>query len=154
MTARRGSVHERESFSLNDMLRSIRNSPDFKKAGAVALFIGTVRGETDEHEPVQKLKLEAYEEKANEVLEGICNDLKRRPGIVDVQIHHLLGEFEVGDDLVYVAVAGSHRKEVFAVLEEAVDRYKREVPIFKKEYYLSGKGEQLAHWKTEAGRSK
>ena len=47
---------------------------------------------------VQKLTLQAYEEKANEDLEKICDDLQHKPGIVDVQIHHLLGEFKVGED--------------------------------------------------------
>ena len=68
-----------------------------------------VRGDTVEGQKVEKLHLEAYEEKADEVLGKICDDLTQKPGIINVQIHHLLGEFNVGDDLVYVAVAGSHR---------------------------------------------
>jgi len=46
-------------------------------------------------------------------------------------------------------VAGDHRKTVFPVLEEAVERYKREVPIFKKEYIVGGKGKIGAYWVTE-----
>jgi len=84
------------------------------------------------------------------VLEKICDDLGKKPGIVDVQIHHLLGEFSVGEDLVYVMVAGSHRKNVFSVLEEAVERYKKEAPIFKKEYCIDDKGETTAYWVSEA----
>jgi molybdopterin synthase catalytic subunit len=83
------------------------------------------------------------------VLEQICNDLKRKPGIVDVQIHHLLGEFDVGEDLVYVLVAGSHREQVFPVLEEAVERYKKEAPIFKKELIVTGNGKKKAYWTAE-----
>ena len=89
--------------------------PTTIKLGAIGLFIGVVRGETLEGEKVEKLKLEAYEEKANQVLGKICDDLSAETGIVNVQIHHLLGEFNVGDDLVYVAVAGSHRTDVFPV---------------------------------------
>jgi molybdopterin synthase catalytic subunit len=70
---------------------------------------------------------------------------------VDVQIHHLLGEFDVGEDLVYVMVAGSHRKQVFPVLEEAVERYKKEAPIFKKELITTGKGAKKAYWTAERG---
>lgn len=142
-------VHEKGSFTLIDLIESGREKQGFQKAGAVALFIGIVRGETLEGEKVQKLEVEAYEEKADEVLANICNDLKRRKGIVNVQIHHLLGEFSVGEDLVYVLVAGSHRKNVFPVLEEAVDRYKKEAPIFKKEYIRSRKGKTTAYWVTE-----
>jgi molybdopterin synthase catalytic subunit len=128
---------------------SIRKSRNFEKTGAITLFIGVARGNNEKGEKVDKLTLEAYEEKANEILEGICDDLLQKPGIVDVQIHHLLGEFSVGEDLVYVSVAGSHRTDVFPVLREAVERYKHEVPVFKKERVVDAKG--LAHesWVSE-----
>jgi len=61
----------------------------------------------------------------------------------------LLGEFDVGEDLVYVVIAGSHRNDVFPVLEEAVERYKKEAPIFKKEQIVTGKGEKKAYWTNE-----
>lgn len=149
MLAIQARIHEKGKFPLLDLMKNVKDKPDFQKAGAITLFIGVVRGETPKGEKVQKLEVEAYEEKANEVLADICNDLKRRKGIVDVQIHHLLGEFSVGEDLVYVLVAGSHRKNVFPVLEEAVDRYKKEVPIFKKEHITNRKGETTAYWVTE-----
>ena len=132
-----------------EMIKNARENTDFQKTGAIAIFIGTVRGITLKGEKVQKLELEAYEEKANEVLANICEDLKRKEGIVDVQIHHFLGEFDVGEDLVYVLVAGAHRKNVFPVLEEAVERYKKEAPIFKKEYIIDEKGKTSAYWTTE-----
>ena len=132
-------VHEKETFSFLDMLKTVRNKPNFQKAGAITLFIGVVRGDTKKGEKVRKLKLEAHEEEANRVLRRICSDLKKREGIVDVQIHPMLGEFNVGEDLVYVLVAGSHRKNLFPVLREALERYERETPIFKKEYVITEK---------------
>jgi molybdopterin synthase catalytic subunit len=82
-------------------------------------------------------------------LSRICTDLKKKKGIVDVQIHHLLGEFTVGEDMVYVLVAGSHRKDVFSVLQEAVERYKKEAPIFKKELITTEKGKAASYWVEE-----
>jgi len=142
-------VHKKGQFSLNDMMKKIRKSEDFAKTGAIGLFIGVARGENNEGRKVQKLKLEAYEEKADEVLEKICIDLQKKPGIVDVQIHHLLGEFKVGDDLVYVSVAGAHRTEVFTILREAVERYKHEVPVFKKELVVDEEGKTEDTWVSE-----
>ena len=101
---------------------------------------------------MQKLTLEAYEEKANEVLEKICSDLTKKSGIIDVQIHHLLGEFNVGEDLVYVSVAGSHRTDVFPILQEAVERYKSEAPLFKKERVLNVNGSTSEYWVSEKER--
>ncbi len=149
MLAIQAGVHSKGKFSFSDIIRNVKDRPNFQKAGAIALFIGIVRGETSKGDNVQKLEVEAYEEKANEVLADICNDLKRKKGIVDVQIHHLVGEFSVSEDLVYVLVVGSHRKNVFPVLEEAVDRYKKEAPVFKKEHVINERGEKSAYWVAE-----
>jgi molybdopterin synthase catalytic subunit len=148
LTAHAG-VHKKGTFSVLDLLNNAKNNADFRKAGAVTLFIGVVRGVNLEGEKVQKLELEAYEEKANEVLTKICDDLSKKPGIVDVQIHHLLGEFNIGDEMVYVLVAGSHRTDVFPVLREAVERYKSEVPVFKKEYVIDAEGAETGYWVSE-----
>jgi molybdopterin synthase catalytic subunit len=145
----KAGVHEKGTFSVQDTLDSIKQDPNYHKAGAIGLFIGVVRGETFEGQRVEKLELEAYEENANQVLGKICDDLSKKPGIVNVQIHHLLGEFNVGDDLVYVAVAGSHRTDVFPVLREAVERYKSEAPIFKKEHIVNEKGSSAEYWVSE-----
>ena len=153
MTVHAG-VHEKGTFSVLDLISNTKKNVNFEKAGAIALFIGVARGETLEKEEVQKLTLEAYEEKANEILAKICDDLSKKPGIVDVQIHHLLGEFNVGEDLVYVSVAGSHRTDVFPVLGEAVERYKSEAPIFKKERVINAKGATTEFWVSEKENQK
>jgi molybdopterin synthase catalytic subunit len=142
-------VHEKGTFSVLDLLNNAKKSDNYEKAGAITLFIGVVRGENLEGEKVQKLTLEAYEEKANEVLTKICDELSKKKGIVDVQIHHLLGEFSVGEDIVYVSVAGSHRTDVFPVLQEAVERYKTEAPVFKKEKIIDEKGTADEYWVSE-----
>lgn len=148
MTAHAG-VHEKGTFSVLDLINNTKRNINYKKAGAMTLFIGVTRGETLEGEKVQKITLEAYEEKANAVLTKICYDLSKKPGIVDVQIHHLLGEFDVGEEMVYVLVAGSHRTDVFPVLREAVERYKNEAPVFKKENVIDAKGLANEYWVSE-----
>jgi molybdopterin synthase catalytic subunit len=147
--AKRAGVHQKGTFSLLDMVKNAKKESSFKKAGVITLFIGVVREEDKKGERVEKLELEAYEEKANQTLERICDDLRKKPGVTDVQIHHLLGEFAAGEDLVYVLVAGSHRQNIFPVLEEAVERYKSEAPIFKKEHVLTEQGEKKAYWMEE-----
>ncbi len=144
-------VHEKGTFKAQDAIDNIKKDPNYHKAGAIGLFIGVVRGETLEpkKEKVEKLIIEAYEEKADQVLTKISEELAQKPGIVSVQIHHLLGEFNVGDDLVYVAVAGAHRTDVFPVLREAVERYKSEAPVFKKESITDKKGALSEYWVSE-----
>lgn len=142
-------VHKKGTLSLPEVIEKAKKHPQFRQAGAITLFIGVVRGEDQKGDTVQKLELEAYEEKANEVLANICDEVRRKKGIIDVQIHHFLGEFKVGEDLVYVLVAGDHRNNVFPALEEAVEKYKAEAPIFKKEHVVDEKGRERAYWATE-----
>jgi len=144
-------VHEKGTFTIQNLLGNARKNENFAKAGAIAVFIGVVRGENNTGQKVVNMTLEAYEEKANEVLSTISQELSRKPEIVDVQVHHMLGEFNVGEDVVYVSVAGSHRDEVFAVLREAVERYKKEAPVFKKEKIVDAKGEVSEYWVSEKG---
>lgn len=142
-------VHEKGTFNLFDLISNAKKNSKFNEAGAIAVFIGVVRGETLDGKKVVNLKMEAYEEKANEVLTTISKELSEKPGIVDVQVHHLLGEFSVGEDVVYVSVAGSHREEVFSVLREAVERYKNEAPVFKKERVVDAEGAESEYWVSE-----
>ncbi|MGZ4850363.1 MAG: molybdenum cofactor biosynthesis protein MoaE, partial [Candidatus Bathyarchaeia archaeon] len=66
MSAKAG-VHEKGKFTVQDTINNMKKDPNYYKAGAIGLFIGVVRGETFQGEKVEKLKLEAYEEKANQV---------------------------------------------------------------------------------------
>ncbi len=142
-------VHKKGEISISEVIEKIKLNPRFSEAGAIAIFVGVVREKTTSGEKVERLEIEAYEEKANETLRKICEDLKKHEGIVDVQIHHFLGEFKISEDLVYVIVAGSHRQNVFPVLAEAVERYKKEAPIFKKEYVIGEDGMVKGYWVSE-----
>ena len=142
-------VHEKGSLSISNLLESTRQEPDFHKVGAIALFIGIVRGETKDGETVKELELEAYKERANQVMGKICREMKSKKSIVDVQIHHFTGRFRVGEELVYVLTAGSHRSDVFPVLKETVERYKKEAPVFKKETVTNRRGDVTSYWVSE-----
>jgi molybdopterin synthase catalytic subunit len=143
-------IHKKGELSLPELLKSVKEKADFPKAGALATFIGVVRGEAPDGDNVKKLELEAYEEEANRILGEICEELKKKEGVIDVQIHHFVGEFNVGEDLVYVVVAGAHRENVFGVLREAVERYKHEAPVFKKEHIVDKTGiSKKSYWVSE-----
>ncbi|HYA77553.1 MAG TPA: molybdenum cofactor biosynthesis protein MoaE, partial [Verrucomicrobiae bacterium] len=77
MSAKAG-VHEKGTFTVQDTIDNIKKDPNYHKAGAIGLFIGIVRGETSEGQKVEKLQLEAYEEKANQVLGKICDELSEK----------------------------------------------------------------------------
>lgn len=142
---KRTGVNKKGAVSLQDVLNLAKRNPELKKGGAIATFTGIVRGYTHEGKEVQKLEIEAHPEEANKALAKISEELRAKPGVIDVLIHHLIGEFQVGEDLVYVVAIGKSRKDAFRALEEAVERYKKEATIWKKEYLKDG----TSYWASE-----
>jgi molybdopterin synthase catalytic subunit len=134
----KGGVHKKGEITLDQIISEIKKNPEIYKSGGLACFIGIVRGIDEKGDKVTKLALEAYEEKANETLLQICNELIERDGIIDVHIHHIIDELDVSEDIVYVVVAGGHRQDLWPTLRDAVERFKEEAPIWKKEITLSG----------------
>jgi molybdopterin synthase catalytic subunit len=114
----------------------VRRHPESKRAGAMATFVGIVREDPVESSggKVRYLEYEAFEEVAVQKLQKLRDELAKREGIVDVSIHHVVDRLGVGEDSLIVAVLGTRRRFVFSILEEAVERVKKEVPIWKKEF--------------------
>jgi len=103
-----------------------------KEAGAIAVFVGTVRGKRGD-EKVLRLEYEAHEDLAVEAMKRIIEEAKAKYGIIDAVIQHRLGAVKVGEDVMYVLAASRHRAEAFQALSEIVEIVKHEVPIWKKE---------------------
>jgi molybdopterin synthase catalytic subunit len=106
-------------------------------AGAIVTFAGTVR---DSHRgrPVTHLTYDAYEAMAIEALGRIVAELEAAKPEVRVAITHRLGDVQAGDTSVVIAVSSPHRQAGYEVSREALERLKREVPIWKREHYADG----------------
>lgn len=142
---KRVGMEKKGEISLGDLIAYAKSNPEMGKSGALVTFTGIVRGFTHDGQEVDRLELEAHEKEAEKALAKISDELRGKPGIVDVLIHHLTGTFSVGEEMVYVVVSGASRKDVFSTLIEAVERYKHEVPVWKKEYLKDG----TSHWISE-----
>ncbi|MEM1515193.1 MAG: molybdenum cofactor biosynthesis protein MoaE [Thermoproteota archaeon] len=116
---------------LNSLLSEIKSSSS--EIGALIVFIGSVRGISDEGGKVLRLEYEAYDEVAIKALEKIIGDLRDKYGIIDAIVEHRVGQVGVGEDIVYALVASRHREEGFKTMIELIERLKKEIPIWKKE---------------------
>ena len=113
--------------------------------GAIATFVGVVRGETDGKETLY-LEYEAYPDMAEATLAQIGDEIQQRsPSIRQVAIVHRTGRMEVGEIATVIAVSAAHRPEVFDALRYAIDRLKEIVPIWKKEVWANGEA-----WQSES----
>lgn len=112
--------------------------------GAVVLFVGTVR-DRNRQRPVEGITYDAYRPMAARKLEAIAAELESSLDDLRVRIAHRLGEIPVGEASVAIAVAAPHRAAAYEASRQALERLKKEVPIWKQEHYADGPAE----WREE-----
>ncbi|NVM35932.1 MAG: molybdenum cofactor biosynthesis protein MoaE [Candidatus Lokiarchaeota archaeon] len=139
----KSGIYNKGEIELESVIKSVKVNPKIKMAGSIHAFTGIVRDSSINGKPVARMKIDAYDELANKSIFEICERLKQERGIIDVKIVHLKGEFELSEDLVYVVVASAHRKEGFDVISKAVDMYKKEIAVWKREDFNDGTSEWI-----------
>ncbi len=113
-------------------------------AGAINLFIGTVRNQT-QAKPVVKLDFEAFDSMAVKKMQEIANQASVKWPIQKVAIVHRKGSLQIGDAAVVIAVSTPHRKASFEACEYIINTLKEVVPIWKKEIFEDGAVWVAAH---------
>jgi molybdopterin synthase catalytic subunit len=125
-----------EAIDFTALTESVR-SP---QAGAVVLFLGTVR-ELTEGRRTAHLKYEAYPAMAEKKLAEIERETRDRWPVIEMGIVHRTGRMELGEVSVAVAVSCPHRAEAFEACRHAMDQVKILVPIWKQENWADGTAE-------------
>ena len=122
-----------QPISLDAVLESVRRDD----AGGLSLFAGTVR---DHHagKQVEALGYSAHEALSQTMLERLADEATRRFDLSAVSIVHRIGDLEIGDVAVAVAVSAAHRDAAFRASRFLIDTLKRTVPIWKRERYADG----------------
>jgi len=134
------------SCNLQELFEGLKLSPEALRCGAIACFIGIVRGEGRKGGRVQKLVYKAWEEEALKALEQIREEtLRENRGARDLLIYHVVDELEPGDETLYILALGEHRGDALNAVSQALDKVKTKPPIWKKE--VTDKGE---YWVEEA----
>jgi molybdopterin synthase catalytic subunit len=105
--------------------------------GAVVTFEGTVRNNTGGRR-TRFLEYEGYEPMALETMARIGREIAGAHEILRIAIVHRLGRLLVGETSVSIVVTAAHRRPAFEAAMEAIDRLKKAVPIWKKEYFDDG----------------
>jgi len=105
--------------------------------GALATFVGAVRGTSDGRE-VRYLEYEVAESMALKQFVLMAEELKHEHDVRHVAIHHRRGRVEVGGISVAIAVSAPRRRNALAACAEAIEMLKQDVPIWKKEVYRDG----------------
>jgi molybdopterin synthase catalytic subunit len=110
---------------------------DNPRIGAIASFIGVVRDVNDGNN-VAGMTLEHYPGMTEKSISAIIGRAKARWDIFDALVIHRIGSLKPGDQIVLVAVTGSHRGDAFAACEFIMDYLKTSAPFWKKEQTAQG----------------
>ena len=105
--------------------------------GAVVVFEGIVRSHSGGRTTLY-LEYEAYEPMALEQMRAIAREARQRWPIDQAAIVHRLGRLEIGETSIAIVVTSAHRAPAFDACRHAIDRVKKGVPIWKKEYFADG----------------
>jgi len=118
-------------MNLNALIDRIKAHPDFPKVGMILSHVGVVRGTSRDGRPVSGLELAAD----RDALAAILAEQRRRPGIVDILVEIQEGSLKVGDEVMFIVVAGDVRDHVIPVLADTLNAIKGQVTR-KKEHFI------------------
>jgi molybdopterin synthase catalytic subunit len=126
----------RESALSVDEVRAAVADP---AAGGIALFAGAVRDE-DQDQRVSALSYSAHPT-AEAELRRVAEQVAAKFGVTAVAAVHRIGDLEIGDLAVVVAVSCPHRAEAFDACRALIDELKASVPIWKHQRFTDGSSE-------------
>jgi molybdopterin synthase catalytic subunit len=107
------------------------------ESGAVVIFDGVARNNTKGRR-TRFLEYEGYDAMALKTMVQIVNEVREKWPINRVGIVHRLGRIEISESSVVILVTSAHRRVAFEACQYAIDRLKKIVPIWKKEYFEDG----------------
>jgi molybdopterin synthase catalytic subunit len=105
--------------------------------GAFVNFEGVGRNNT-KGRATRYLEYECYEAMAVKTMLELGLDIAGRHSIGRIAMVHRLGRIEVSETSVAVVVTAPHRKPAFDAALEGINRLKKLVPVWKKEYFTDG----------------
>jgi MoaE-MoaD fusion protein len=105
--------------------------------GAFVNFEGVTRNNT-KGRATRFLDYECYEPMAVKTMAEIGLDIARHHSISRIAMVHRLGRVEISETSVAIVVTSPHRRAAFEAALEGIDRLKKLVPVWKKEYFADG----------------
>ncbi len=118
-------------MSIESMIKKVKAHPDYHKAGMILCHNGVVRETTREGEEVTGLSITVDHEK----LEELIASQKAKKGIVEVLVEIIENkDLKVGDDVMYIVVAGDIRDNVIETLTYTLNTIKTEITS-KKQFF-------------------
>jgi MoaE-MoaD fusion protein len=120
--------------------------------GAIVTFQGVVRNNTRGRATL-RLDYECYEAMAIRKMAEIGRAIAAEFALSRIAMVHRLGTMEIGEASVVVIATAPHRRPAFDAAHEGINRLKRLVPVWKKEYFADGEVWVEGEWDANAPRA-
>jgi molybdopterin synthase catalytic subunit len=126
-----------DALDVQAVVRRAEDEAGAGRHGAVAVFIGNVRGENLGRRVVE-LHYEAYVPLALATFGTIAAEAGETWPGVRIAIRHRVGRVAIGDASIVIAAASPHRAEAFQACRYVIERVKQIAPIWKREIFDGG----------------
>lgn len=103
--------------------------------GGHSIFLGQIRADEINEKTVAAIEYTSYEQMALEQMHKIREDIFEKYPLTCMHVHHSLGKIAAGDICIFVFTSSAHRKAAIDACEETVERIKKELPIWGKEFF-------------------
>jgi molybdopterin synthase catalytic subunit len=116
-----------------------------ENSGGVDIFVGTVRDHFDGRK-VKAIDYQGYPEMAEAVMKRIMEDVRVRWPVNRMAVQHRLGLLTLKEASVVIVVSAAHRAEAFEACRYVIEAVKKDLPVWKKEFFDDGSVEwKLPH---------
>ena len=106
--------------------------------GAVASFTGIARNDGNDQARVIAIELEHYPAMTKASLDTLVDQAVMRWSLLGCVLIHRVGKIVVGEAIVLVGTAASHRAAALEACTFLIDRLKTEAPFWKREHRSDG----------------
>lgn len=119
--------------------------------GAVLTFDGVVRDHTGNRRTVY-LDYEGYAPLAVKTMQRLGEEIRSKHDVHAVGMIHRVGRLELQEASISIVVTSAHRQAAYDASLEAINRIKKLVPIWKKEYFADGEVWVEGSWEDDVPR--
>lgn len=129
-----------QTIDWHKLINELQND-NTSRAGAFVYFVGMVRDFVDTNGTAytaKSLYLEYYPGMCEKEIYKICAQAQQRWNVHDIVVIHRVGELQIGEPIVFIGVASTHRTGSFNACEYIIDALKTRAPFWKQERLADG----------------
>ncbi len=112
-----------KTFDVQGVLSKIKKTADLNNLGMILIHNGVVRGTSADGKPVESIDLSYDREK----LDNLLKEINQLDFVENCTIWVNEGKLKVGEDIMWVVLAGNRRKNLLPTFEKVIETLKTQI---------------------------